>query len=1026
MGKFAKSCGLVCLCLFSSCGQYDAVTGYFAVTFLNPAFFRSGGTPGFTIRQSTPCITSEGGLNHTFTVETNTTPGALVTVPVSSLLTTEGVVSPSSVSLSVAGGTQTITVSGVDDGSVDGNQSYTIALGNASSYDPSYNNLSVGSVSCVNLDDEQRRVSAWPLTGLTVAESGTTATFSVLLSSAPASNVIVDVTSLDTTEGTVSPASLTFTPANWSTAQTVTVTGVNDFLQDGSIAYNVALGINAASNAAWVATGTTDTVAVTTTDDDTAGVTVTPTSLSTVESGVAKTFSVVLTSQPTSSVTISAASADTTEGTVAPPSRTFTAGNWNVPQSFTVTPQADAILDGTITYNVTLGPVVSADANYSGMIVSPVSVANADAGIPDIVVSPTSGLVTGEGGVNATFTVVLTQQPSSNVVVGISSSDTTEGTVAPATLTFTNANFATPQTVTVFGVNDAILDGNIAYTIVTAPAVSADPNYSGLNPPDVSVTNNDNDQNLVNISSSTNNLYTTEGGGQVILKVVLSAQPLQDVDVGPITVDDGTEASVSPGTLTFTSANWNVAQDVTVTGLPDAVVDGTIIYHVDLGTTTSTDLNYNGITPTDYNGGAAGQVTIRNADINGATKIVRCDSNSLTTTEAGGTALMFYTLTQAPSANVDIPFSSTDTTEFTVSPATLTFTPANWNTCRQVTLTGVDDAVDDGNQTRTLTIGAATSGDAAFNGIDLADPNVTNNDNDTAGYTVSAISGNTTEAGGTATFTIRLNSKPTNNVTVNLSSSNVAEGTVSPASVTFDATVGACMGGGDWCTNQTVTVTGVNDTAKDGNIGYSIITAQSTADPVYSLINPADVAVTNVDNEKYIFITASTYDGAFDFNASLAGGANSAVNGDGNPRQEMDNACQTDANKPASGTFRALAVDASHRRASLTANLGDSQISWVLSPLYDYIRYPGGATLFTSDANSIFVFGSLTNNFGAGSTYWTGLNGDWTTGSHCTSWTDNGIAVSGSVGDGSSTGSNAISITTNTCDTLKPLICVEQ
>jgi hypothetical protein len=42
MGKFAKSCGLVCLCLFSSCGQYDAVTGYFAVTFLNPDSFLLG------------------------------------------------------------------------------------------------------------------------------------------------------------------------------------------------------------------------------------------------------------------------------------------------------------------------------------------------------------------------------------------------------------------------------------------------------------------------------------------------------------------------------------------------------------------------------------------------------------------------------------------------------------------------------------------------------------------------------------------------------------------------------------------------------------------------------------------------------------------------------------------------------------------------------------------------------------------------------------------------------------------------
>ena len=36
----------------------------------------------------------------------------------------------------------------------------------------------------------------------------------------------------------MSPASLTFTAANWNTAQTVTVTGVDDSLDDGDIAYS--------------------------------------------------------------------------------------------------------------------------------------------------------------------------------------------------------------------------------------------------------------------------------------------------------------------------------------------------------------------------------------------------------------------------------------------------------------------------------------------------------------------------------------------------------------------------------------------------------------------------------------------------------------------------------------------------------------------------------------------------------------------------------------------------------------------
>ncbi len=1015
------------LCL-SACGQYNALTSYLAGTFLNPAFFRSGGTPGFSIGASSPCIVSEGGLTYYFTLATTTTPGASVSVPVSVTVPSEGSVSPSSVALSGPGAPASITVTGVDDAVVDGNQQFTVVLGNATSYDPSYNNLAVGSVNCVNLDNEQRRVSAWPLSGLTVTEAGGTGVFSVVLSSAPSSNVIVDVTSADTTEGTVSPASLTFTPANWSVPRTVTITGVNDFVSDGNITYNINLGINAASDAAWVATGTTDTVSVTTLDDDTPGITVTPTSLSTVEGGATKSISVVLNSQPTSSVTVYCSSQDTTEGTISPSSRTFTTGNWNVPQNFTLTPVSDALLDGTINYNVAFTSVVSADPNYNGMTVAPVAVANADAGIPSITVSPTSGLVTGEGGVNATFTVVLTQQPTANVTISLSSSDTTEGTVSPASLTFTSANFSTPQTVTVFGVNDAILDGNIAYTIITGAAVSADPNYNGMDPSDVSVTNNDNDQNLVNITTSTTNLYTSEAGGTITMNFVLSAQPTANVDVGPFTVDIPAEASISPaspGVLTFTTANWNTPQSITITGLGDATVDGNKNYHLFVGNTSSADLNYNNIAATDYNGGTAGIVTIRSCDTDGAAVIIRCDANTLTTTEGGGTARLFFTLKSAPTGNVDIPLSSSDTSEFTVSPATLTFTPANWNTVQQVTLTGVDDPVADGNQARTLIIGAAVSADPTYSGVDLADLAVTNNDNDTAGFTVSAISGNTTEAGGTATFTIRMNSKPTADVVVGLSSSNTSEGTVSPASVTFSATVGACLGGGDWCTNQTVTVTGVNDTAKDGSQAYSIITAPAvTTDPTYSGMDPANVAVTNTDNEKYIFITAAQYDGAFDNNSALAGGSNGAVNGDGNPRQEMDNACQTDANKPAAGTYRAIAVG-SNRRASLNPNAGDSQISWVLQPNYDYIR-TGPTALFTSNANSIFTGWPLSNNFGAGSTYWTGLNTNWTTGNNCSNWTDNGLGSTGETGNGTPVGNGAISTANVTCDTALPLLCVEQ
>jgi hypothetical protein len=113
-----------------------------------------------------------------------------------------------------------------------------------------------------------------------------------------------------------------------------------------------------------------------------------------------------------------------------------------------------------------------------------------------ITVSPTSGLVTGEDGTTATFSVVLTARPSSKVTIDISSSDETEGSVAPSSLTFTPENWNIAQPVIITGIDDTIVDGDIAYTINTVPAVSSDPRYQGLDPDDVSVVNKDNDEGI--------------------------------------------------------------------------------------------------------------------------------------------------------------------------------------------------------------------------------------------------------------------------------------------------------------------------------------------------------------------------------------------------------------------------------------------------------------------------------------------------------------------------------------------------
>lgn len=143
-------------------------------------------------------------------------------------------------------------------------------------------------------------------------------------------------------------------------------------------------------------------------------------------------------------------------------------------------------------------PVVAADEAVSATATGPTSGTSevSPPAVPmpaSILVTPTTGLRTTEAGGTATFTVALATAPSSNVVVPLASSNVLEGTVSPAALTFSPANAALPQTVTVRGVDDTIVDGPQSFTVLVGPAQSADPTYAGLDPSDVAVTNDDND-----------------------------------------------------------------------------------------------------------------------------------------------------------------------------------------------------------------------------------------------------------------------------------------------------------------------------------------------------------------------------------------------------------------------------------------------------------------------------------------------------------------------------------------------------
>jgi hypothetical protein len=455
---------------------------------------------------------------------------------------------------------------------------------------------------------------------------------------------------------------------------------------------------------------------------------------------------------------------------------------------------------------------------------------------PDVgvTVTPTSGLTTTEAGGEDTFTVVLDSPPTENVTIDLSSDDTGEGTVSPASITFTSENWNAPRTVTVKGVDDDIADEDTDYTIVLSPAESDDDRYDGLDPDDVQVTNDDDESPGITVTESAGGVITNENGSSDTFTIVLDSEPSADVTID-VSSDDDTEGTVFPESLTFTPDNWNAPQEIVVTGVDDDDDDGPIMYDIVTDPAVSGDAGYAGIDPDD--------VIATNIDDDTPGMTVVPSADPLLTGENGDSATFTITLNSQPLGDVTVTLDVDDDTEGELDdPTPIVFTTENWNSLVEVTVNGVDDDLDDLDQPYSVSITVTSVDDAGYDGLVVPDVDLVNVDDDSPGVTVSPVSGDTTESGGQATFTVTLNSEPTSNVTVTLFSENEGEGTVDPIEIIFTPI--------NWNSLVEVTITGVNDDVPDGNQQYFInIEPVESDDDGYDGIDPPNVSVTNIDND---------------------------------------------------------------------------------------------------------------------------------------------------------------------------------
>ena len=717
-----------------------------------------------TLNLSTSALSVTEESSNTYTLRLASEPAGTVTVAITGHAGTALKLDKASLTFTqvIWNVAQTVTVTADPDANA---VNETIPLVHAAS-GGNYGNARTELVVTVTDDDPAGVLIVSP--GSISIPEGNQNTYTVRLSSEPTGTVAVATTGHSGTELKPDKTSLTFTAATWNASQTVTVSAEHDLDADEDHATL----LHTASGADYA--GMTAKVEVTVKDDDAPGTLVFSSATLSVTEGSRSTYTVQLSRAPTAAVTVDITGFTDTDLTLDKTSLTFTPTIWNQSQAVTVNagPDDDATNDTAILIHTTSG------ANYDG-ISGNVAVTIEDADTPALEVS-VSNLTIDEGN-SSNYTVRLATKPATEVLVGITGFANTDLMLDKTSLTFTAMNWNQDQTITVSADQD--LDGTDDTATLAHTASGAD--YGGETG-SVTVTVNDDDVPGALTFSSAG--VSVPEGDRNTYTIQLSRAPTSAVTVD-ITGHAGTALTLDKTSLTFTPATWNRNQTVTLTARPDD--DGrnesaTLVH-------TASGANYGGVI-----GNVA--VTIHDDD----TPELDLSASSLTINE-GDSKGYTVRLTTKPATDVTITITGHTGTDLSPDKENLTFTSAAWNQNQTVTVSA-DDDLDADNDTATLLHTA--SGDDYGNVT--ANISVIVMDDDTANLDLSASNLEISEEENRS-YTVRLSSIPTADVTVSITGYANTDLTLDKTELTFTQAT--------WNQNQAITVTagpdndGMDDTA---------------------------------------------------------------------------------------------------------------------------------------------------------------------------------------------------------------------
>ena len=618
----------------------------------------------------------------------------------------------------------------------------------------------------------------------------------------------------DNLEGvTLSTDSLTFTPENWNQPQSVTLTSLEDDIdQDLTGTLNITVN-SALSDPTYLAPDVN--VGLSVTDNDTAGVVLDPVEFDLAE-GASQSVTARLTSEPVDTVTLQLA--DTMERTtISPASVTFTATNWSTDQTFVVAVPEDDLVKGASDVALTLS-AASSDSKYAG-VSEDITVSVGENDTAELTLNQSEQTLE-EGESSNETTVVLSAEPTAPVSVTINS-DYAELTVAPETLTFNASNWNTPQAVTLTAVEDEVDRADFVDTLRFI-SESTDDSFDSLNKTlPVSVTDNDTAGTVL----SSESIALDEGTSETVT-FGLTSQPTAET-VFEITSSQAS-ISVAPQTLAFNANNWYTPQTLTLTAsADDNAADET-------GTVTIQARAANA--DTNYNSGST-SIAVQINDTNTPSLQATLPSEI---TEGQSTSFD-VALSSAPSQDVVLEVISSQSTLLTASPSTVSFNQSNWNQPQSVTVNAPNDSNAQLDEVILTVRVIVADSDDAFAQTPEVSEQVRILDSEAPGIVTNPTTLSLSE-GASSTVAVSLTKEPSDAVTV--TATLAGPYTVTPATLNFDTS--------NWNTTQTVRVdypeNEVVDTVLDQTLAIVVEDAQTSAQEYQGL--RSEVSLTGTDNDE--------------------------------------------------------------------------------------------------------------------------------------------------------------------------------